>query len=474
MTMSKFLPLFENPRTASTIATIAFLAVTLLAVGCNQAPTQKAAKTIEVTVTTPITDQVVDYEDFTGRLDAVKSVDIRARVSGYATAIPFKEGDRVSEGELLVQVDPRPYKALVDAGKAQVEAAKEQIEAARAQASLAEENVALADITYTRALEASKQGRGIVSALELDQDVAQKQVARASLNAARAQLKVAAAQQNVAAANLETAQLNLDWCQVRAPISGLVSRRYIDQGNLIMADNTILTSVVTEDPLYAYFDVDERTFLDLMETFNIPDGGKPSPSGLPVERNQGGKDASGGNWLVKMQFPVLMRLANQEEFKLVGKVNFLDNQVNATTGTIRMRGEFDNPQKTLKKGAFARIRLPIGNPYKTILIPDEAIQSDQGKHYVFIVNEKNVVVYRPVQIGQAIGGLRVIKPVKKDKEKIEGLVEGDRVIVIGMQRVREESPVQVKTQDPPKPPQSSLRDLLIARLKAQADDKANK
>src|SRR5262249_42616921 len=150
-------------------------------------------------------------------------------------------------------------------------------------------------------------------------------------------------------------------------VNGRISRRYVDPGNLVNADNTILTTIVTESPMYAYFDVDERTYLDLAG---------------PAVPGQ-------SSWLSGLQFPVLMRLANEQEYTHVGTVHFVDNRVVANTGTIRMRGVFDNPKAYLKSGLFVRIRLPIGSPYQALLIPDEALLSDQGRKYLYVVNDKN-------------------------------------------------------------------------------------
>jgi multidrug efflux system membrane fusion protein len=179
--------------------------------------------------------------------------------------------------------------------------------------------------------------------------------------------------------------------------------------------------------------VDERTYLDLLES------GKPASQ----------------SWLSTLQYPVLMCLANEgSKFDHVGKVNFIDNRVNATSGTIRMRGVFDNADGLLKSGLFVRIRLPIGKPYKTLVLAAEALQSDQGRPYVYVVNAKNEVEYRGVAVGQELHGLRVIK---------KGLAEGERVIVSGMQRVRPGTHVETKTQPPPRPPESPLVRLLNGR-----------
>jgi multidrug efflux system membrane fusion protein len=391
---------------------IGLLLAALPAAGCARAPAAAGPKTVEVGVTHPITAEVADYEDFTGRLDAIKTVDIRARVSGYVTEVPFKEGDLVHVGDLLFQIDARPYQAVVDAAKARVEATTAQV-------AVAETNVKLAKITLDRALRAGNAA----TRLEVDQDNAQVQSTQANLELARANL-------GVAKADLINAQLNLDWTTVRSPLDGRISRRNVDPHNLIRADDTILTTIVTVDPVYTYFDVDERTYLDIV-------------AGI------GGEE---GSWLSTMRFPVLMRLANEEEFTRPGTINFLDNRLNANTGTVRMRAEFPNARGFLKPGLFVRIRLPLSRPYKTIAVSDEAVLSDQGRKYVYVVTSDNKVKYRSVTVGQALpGGLRVVK---------QGLAESDRVIVSGMQRVRPDSVVQTKEEQPPSPPPSALGKLL--------------
>src|SRR5262249_39491167 len=171
-------------------------------------------------------------------------------------------------------------------------------------------------------------------------------------------------------------------------------RRYVDPGNLVTADMTVLTNLVTEDPMYAYFDVDERTYLDLLAS--VSPGAK--------------------SWSESTKVPVLMRLANESEYERVGFVDFVDNRVIPTPGTVRMRGVFENPTGLLKSGLFVRIRLPVNSDYSAVLIPDEAIQSDQERKYVWIVNAKKEAEYRAVKVGQSIGELRVIRPPDKGKE----------------------------------------------------------
>jgi RND family efflux transporter MFP subunit len=386
-------------RTQFHLIAFASLALAALTAGCTQTVRGPEKKAAEVVVTTPITDEVTDYQDFTGRLDALKTVDIRARVSGFVLSAPFKEGDEVREGDVLFLIDPSSYGADVNLASANLKLAKadqnlQQKIAARARKLIGDHAMAQED--YDTAVATWEKSRASVEAMGATRD---------------------------------RSQLYLDWTRVTAPLSGRISRRLVDPGNLVMADNTILTTLVNDKQLYAYFDVDERTYLELVGTR------ASGPSSLPAG----------------LRFPVVMRLANEDEFARSGIVDFIDNRVNAGTGTIRMRGVFENPKGLLRSGLFVRIRLPIGKPYTALLVPDEALLSDQGKKYVFVVNDNDEVVYRPVTLGQETKGLRVIK---------EGVSAGERVIITGMQRVRQGAKVQVKVQPPPKPPGSALGQLL--------------
>jgi RND family efflux transporter MFP subunit len=356
--------------------------------------------------------QVVDFEEFTGRLDAQKTTEIRARVSGYVIDAPFKEGDEVHEGQTLFRIDPRTYEADRNQAEANLKLAEadhrlQQKIAARSQ---------LLDKTQS------------VSREQAETDAATAEKAKATVGSTKAAR--------------DRAQLYVDYTKVIAPWSGRISRRMVDPGNLVNADNTVLTTMVTDDPLYAYFDVDERTYLNL------------------VEANASKATSSSGI----TDSPVVFRLANESDFSRLATVNFVDNRVNAATGTIRMRGIFHNETKTLKPGLFVRIRLPIGVPYQAILVRDEAVLSDQGRKYVFVVGEQNKVVYRPVTIGQETGGWRVIK---------EGVKLDDKVIIAGMQRVREGSLVKFTEKKPEKPSESRLVQLLTQYLSKKNGDKEN-
>jgi RND family efflux transporter MFP subunit len=374
---------------------VALLPLTGCAANAAKAPEKKAP---EVSVTTPITDRVADFQDFTGRLDGLKTVDIRARSSGFILSAPFKEGDMVHEGDVLFLIDPTTYRADFNLSEA-------NLRLAEADQNLQEKN----------AIRASRMIKGNAMAQEdYDTTLAMLEKSRATVAAM--------------AATRDRAREYLQYTRVVAPWSGRISRRLVDPGNLVNADNTILTTLVQDDKLYAYFDVDERTYLEL-----------------------GGSVSTAGPVATKLQLPVLLRLANEEQATHSGLVNFVDNRVNANTGTIRMRAIFDNPGGSLRAGLFVRIRLPIGTPYEALLVPAEAVMSDQGRKYVYVVGDNNTVSYRKVTLGQEINGLRVVR---------DGVKKGDKVMVTGMQRVRPGTEVHATMQEPPKVPESPLGSLI--------------
>jgi RND family efflux transporter MFP subunit len=394
-------------RRGAALAAVAMLCV----IGCSKEQPAKAAKNPRVVVTQPVSGTVIDYQDFTGRLDAIPTVDIRARVTGYVTDAPFKEGDFVKKGQLLYQIDKRPYEADLN----------------QSQANL---NLAIADRNLQE-----KNAERIKKALSSNS------ASREEYETVLATFEKSAASVSAAQAATDKAKLYLDYTAVTAPVTGRVSRRFVDPGNLVNADNSLLTTIVAEDPIYAYFDVDERTYLDLLGL--IAPGQK--------------------SWSEGLKLPVMVRLANEAEFERAGVVDFVDNRVTATTGTVRMRGKFSNEKGRLTPGLFVRIRLPLGNAYKTLLIPDEAVQSDQERKYVWVVNAQNKVEYRSVQLGQAIQKLRVIRKPEKGKEGKEGVAEGEHVIVSGMQRVRNGVEVEVDAQPAPAAPDVPLVHMLAEK-----------
>jgi RND family efflux transporter MFP subunit len=377
------------------------LAVCLLAAlsGCSKpAPPGGEPPPPEVEASLPIVREVTDHEEFTGRIDAESSVDIRARVTGYLKEIYFKDGDMIKEGQVLFLIDPRPY---------HLDVAKNQAAVVQAQTRLERLDQ---DFNRARNMMAARA----MAREEFDKTVGDRNEAKAQVESAKAAL--------------ESSRLYLEWTQVRAPISGRVSRRLMDKGNMVMADQTTLTSIVSIDPVYVYFDVDERTLLRLRSE---------APAAAPGKQPQA---------------RVEMGLSSEEGYPHEGVINFEDNRVDSNTGTIRMRGVFTNPKTTsgvrlLSPGLFARIRLPIGQPHRAVLVSDRALASDQGRKYLYVVTDKTdaetnrvhqTAERRYVQLGRLHGGLREIKEsvdgvTLPDSEKVSA---GDKVVVSGLQRIR--------------------------------------
>jgi membrane fusion protein, multidrug efflux system len=371
-----------------------------------------AAELPVVPVSRLVKRQITDYVDFTGQTSAVATVDIRARVTGFLIKNPFKDGAEVKKGDLLFEIDPRPYQAQFDQAQGQVNLYQAQLK--------------LAKTTYARDKAiASSGGAGAISQQQLDQDAAAVEEAQARVKAFQA--------------SLEVYKLNLDFTKVLSPISGQVSRSYLSQGNLINQDQTLLTTVVALDPMNAYFEMDEATYLRIKN--GIIEG--------IVQPPQDG------------QLVVQMGLQGEEGYPHQGKINFVNNQVNSATGSITFRGVFDNPvvfqpatgasilgllgsplgpnwllplgglarpgARLLTPGMFVRVRLPIGEPHPALLVIDRAIQSDQGLKYVYVLDAENKVQYRRVTT-EALqeDGLRAIQGVKPDQW----------VVVGGLQQVR--------------------------------------
>src|SRR5262249_39450382 len=371
---------------------ILFLGLGIGVAGCAGAPSgPPVAPTTPGTVSPPVGQYGTDYADFTGRTAAVDSVEVRARVWGYLQKVNFKEGDLVQKGDVLFELDPRPYQTLLDQAKAKV---------AQDEAQLAYD-----EAEYQRRV--PLVGTGAVSRSELDRTAAARRVAIANLSADKAVVA--------------SRQLDLDYTQVTAPVSGRVSRYVVTVGNLLQTGElggTVLTTIMSVDPMYVYFDVDEYTALRVQQL--VREGKSDSP------RDDG--------------YPVSVGLANEDGYPHQGAINFQDNQVNPKTGTIRLRGVFPNKEEVLLPGLFRRLRMPIGRPHRALLVSDRALDTDQGQKVLYVVNEKNEVVSRPVQLGALHDGLREIT---------EGLKPGEQVIVNGLQQVRPGVTVQPKLVDMP-------------------------
>lgn len=380
-----------------------------LACGCNRSqPPVRPTEPPKVTVSTPTLAKITDYEDFSGRTEALKTIDVRSRVSGYLEKVLFEAGAEVKEGDPLFIIDQRTYQAELNRAEANVRQSKAHL--SRLQ------------IEYDRDIELLR--KKVISQEDFDRAAGDRDEAAAAVE--------------LAEATRDLAQLNLTFTTVRwerptdrkeeKPIKGRISRQMVDPGNLVKADDTILTTVVSLDPIYAYFDVDERTDLKVKRLI------------------QAGKVKSARKTAVKVYLGLVdednEELSDKERFPHEGTIDFIDNREEATTGTLRLRGIFPNADQLLVPGRFARIRVPIGEPHEAILIPERALGSDQGRKYVWVLDEENKPLRRYLEVGALVkpeasqGGLRVVR---------KGLALKERIVVDGLQRVR--PGVEVTPQD---------------------------
>lgn len=351
----------------------AMLALALLAGPMEGALAQGGMPAPVVQVASPIARKVTQWDEYTGRFEAQEQVEVRARVSGFIDQIHFRDGQIIQKGDLLFTIDRRPYLLAVEAAQAELSRAKAQVQ-------LAENDVERAE-GLTR--------NQTITARDLDQR-------KATLSSTRAS-------QQAAEANLKVAELNLEWTQVRAPIAGRISDRRVDAGNLIAGGQsgaTLLTTIVNLDPIVFTFEASEADYLRYSRL--MQSGARPS-----------GRDNAN---------PVLVRLADEAEWKREGRMDFVDNQLNARSGTIRGRAVFANKDQFLTPGTFGRMRL-YGGEIDGLLIPDAAILSDQVRKIVLIVGPENKVAPRPITLGPIVDGLRVVRT---------GLTPQDRVIINGI------------------------------------------
>lgn len=332
-----------------------------------------------VTVATPLQRTITEYDEYTGRLEAVERVDVRPRVSGYIETIRFTEGRHVKANDLLLIIDPRPFQAEVDRHTAQVNQAK-------AGKSLAEANLSRAE---------SLIKTNSISVEELDIRRSEAQRAEADLEAANAALK--------------TAKLDLSFTEVRAPIDGIIGRRLVTEGNLVTGQAqtaTLLTTIVPHAPIYAVFEIDERSFLRNVRMFMEGDA--------PGRRED-------------VRLKAFLGLDDEQGFPHEGAIDFASNELDADTATLTVRAIFENADEFLTPGLFARVRVPISGEKETLLIPDEAVGADQALRFVWVIGEDNTAERRTLQLGPRHEGLRVVR---------SGLQPDERIVIRGIQFVR--------------------------------------
>ena len=364
------------------------VAVSTALVGCKPPP-PPARPAVKVTVSQPQSAVVTNWDEYPGHLEAIETVEIRSRVAGYIDSIHFQDGAEVKAGDLLFVIDPRPYEADLEHAKAQREQADSHLELTRNDLKRAD------DLHGTKAIS------------EEEYDARSKAVreANASLAAARAAES--------------TARINLDFTRITAPISGRIGRRLVTKGNFVQLQGnsgaaTLLATVVSLDPIYCYLDVEEGAFLKYRSN------AKASPAG----QLEGGACDLG--------------LVNEEGFPHHGRLDFFDNQVNPQTGTIRLRAVFDNSDRALMPGMFARVRVPAGPPERTLLVPEVAVGSDQGYKFVYVVDQDCKVESRSIQVGRSHGGFCSV---------LKGLQPQDRVVVNGLMTLRPGLKVEAQGSD---------------------------
>lgn len=376
---------------------IGFLSIPAVA-GCGKKTEAQPAGPPAVTVSRPLERKVVLWDEYSGNLTSPDVANVSARVSGLIEQAPFQEGATVHQGDVLFVIDPRPFQADVNNKKAAV--AQAQAQADQAEVHLKR----YSEVRNTRA----------ISAEDYDQARASDEEAQAQLSAAKAAM--------------ENSELNLQWTKVTAPITGRVSRKYVQPGNLVNGGSggvqaTLLTTIVSLDPIYCYVQVPESAAVRY-EKLAIAEGGAD---------------------IAHAKIPCYLQLGGESGFPHAGLIDFVDNQVDTGTGTVTIRGVFSNPNGVMTSGMFARLRVPGSAPYDALLIPDAAINSDQDERYLLIVGEDDVVRRQPVQLGPLFGNFRQIDG---------GLKPGERVIVNGVQKARggvkvnpHEAPISTQSLD---------------------------
>ena len=345
-------------------------------IGCGN-QTDSGAKPAQappgVKIAQPLAQDVTEWDEYTGRIEAVSSVDVRARVSGYLEKVNFKAGEIVKKGDLLFLIDPKPFTAQLNYAEAELERAK-----------------AKQELSKNDRVRAENLFRG-------------KAISEEEYDARSKGLREAVASVNSAEANVYTARLNLDFTKIRAPIDGQIGRELITEGNLVSGgggDATRLTFIVSTNPVYVYVDADERSVLKYRRQSNDIGAGKT---------------------------PAQLAVADETDFPHQGTLDYISPREDSATGTVTLRGVFANPDGLLSPGFFARMRVRGSAPYPAILVPDRAIATDQAQRFVWVVNQDNQVEYRKVVLGAPIGQSRVIK---------EGLKAGEWVVIEGLQKLK--------------------------------------
>ncbi len=367
---------------------ILFFAISVLCSmsGCSSEPLKRTQRPPEVTVVHPIQKEVTRNLEYTGQTSALQTVDIRARVPGFLQEMQFQPRAKVKAGDLLFVIDPREYEASVKEAKA-------KLAGQEASSKLAQTEVQIAQ---------QLESKEAISVLKLDKRIAERDLAGANVE--------------LAEADLDKAKLNLEWTRVTSPIDGRVSRNKVDIGNLVGAnEKTLLTTVVNDDPIYAYFNVSELDLLPILRRITEKESNRTSRPGSNT--------------------PIFLGLADETGYPHEGHLDFTETTVDSSTGTIQVRGIFPNPDGLLMAGMFVRVRVPV-EKQMALLVPDIAVQFDQGGTYVLVVDGQDVVQHKRIKIGGKVGDMRIVE---------KGTTVDDRVITTGVLRARPGSKVTPTT-----------------------------
>ncbi|MEM9941238.1 MAG: efflux RND transporter periplasmic adaptor subunit [Planctomycetota bacterium] len=416
------------------ITTCWLLIVSVLAVaGCennsqNSGPASQPPAA--VTVANPLKMPIVEWDEYTGRLDAIDSVEVRSRVSGYLQSTHFEDGQIVKKGDLLAIIDPRPFQAMLSSARSGLEEAKAKLAESKSLLRQAEAEQSESQAQLTLANQRLSRTQNLVQSQAIsreEQDVRESEqlqataaveASNAKIESAKAAIATSEAAIESAKANIEAAELDVEYTQIRAPISGRISRRLVTEGNLISggsALSTLLTTLVSTNPIHCYFDANEQAFLKY------------------ARLSREGKRESSRD----VKNPVYMRLIDEKGFPHLGHMDFVDNQIDPNTGTMRGRAIFPNDDNTLTPGLFAEVRLPGSGRYEAILIPDSAIGSDQSEKFVYTVDGENKINRKTIELGPIVKGLRVIR---------DGLDGSESIVIRGLQRISPGATVEPKSE----------------------------
>jgi len=391
-----------------------------ISAGCNNSAPAAAEQKVapKVTTTTAIKQETTDFDEYTGRTEASAAVEIHARVFGYLKSVEFRDGDFVKEGQTLFTIEPDEYQAIHDQSLSKIAVWESKLEVAKA--NLARRKKLLPG--------------GTISREEYDEYAAAAREAESAVVAAKADASRTA--------------VDLNYVVVKAPISGRIDRAMVTKGTLLTGGagaGTLLTKIVNEQPMYVYFGVDERSLLRYM-------------------RQRSETRASAPGSLRKLGVDCFVQVADEKDFPHQGKLDFVESEVNATTGTARLRGEFANKDHALASGLFVRVRVPASQPYEAILIPERALATDQDIKFVYVVSSDGVATRRNVELGAQRGDMRIITT---------GLQAGEQVIVKGLQRVRPGQKVEAEMEPAKTTEATNPKPTAVAKPKTTQPKTAN-